>query len=73
MNESEKHINRSVLFGRRIRTYRERASFTIAQLTALADVAPTTLVDIERGKGNPRFNTLCSLSEGLGLPISVLV
>lgn len=76
MNETEKsigHIDRTKLLGRRIRTYRERAGLTIAQLAGLADVAPTTLADIERGKGNPRFDTLCSLSEALGLPITLLV
>lgn len=62
-----------MLLGRRIRTYRERAGLTIAQLAELAGVAPTTLADIERGTGNPRYDTLCSLSAGLGLPITVLV
>lgn len=73
MNQSEKRISRSILLGSRIRTYRERSGLTIAQLAALADVAPTTLADIERGKGNPRYDTLCNLSAGLGLPITVLV
>lgn len=73
MNQSEKRISRSILLGRRIRTYRERAGLTIAQLAALSDVAPTTLADIERGKGNPRYDTLCNLAAGLGIPITVLV
>ena len=73
MNQSEKRISRSILLGSRIRTYRERSGLPIAQLAALADVAPTTLADIERGKGNPRYDTLCNLSAGLGLPITVLV
>lgn len=73
MNQSAKHTSRSMLLGRRIRTYRERAGLTIAQLAELAGVAPTTLADIERGTGNPRYDTLCSLSAGLGLPITVLV
>ena len=61
------------MLGRRIRTYRERAGLTIAQLAALADVAPTTLAELERGKGNPRYETLCNLAAGLGIPITVLV
>lgn len=73
MNQSEKRISRSILLGRRIRTYRERAWLTIAQLAALADVAPTTLAELERGKGNPRYETLCNLAAGLGIPITVLV
>ena len=73
MNQSEKRISRSILLGRRIRTYRERAGLTIAQLAALADVAPTTLAELERGKGNPRYETLCNLAAGLGIPITVLV
>lgn len=73
MNQSEKRISRSILLGRRIRTYRERAGLTIAQLAALADVAPTTLAELERGKGNPRYETLCNLAAGLGMPITVLV
>lgn len=73
MNQSEKRISRSILLGRRIRTYRERAGLTIAQLAALADVAPTTLAELERGKGNPRYETLCNLAAGLGIPITALV
>lgn len=73
MNQSEKRISRSILLGSRIRTYRERAGLTIAQLAALADVAPTTLAELERGKGNPRYETLCNLAAGLGIPITVLV
>lgn len=73
MEHSEKRISRSILLGRRIRTYRERAGLTIAQLAALADVAPTTLAELERGKGNPRYETLCNLAAGLGMPITVLV
>jgi putative DNA-binding protein len=73
MEHSEKRISRSILLGRRIRTYRERAGLTIAQLAALADVAPTTLAELERGKGNPRYETLCNLAAGLGIPITVLV
>ena len=73
MNQSEKRISRSILLGRRIRSYRERAGLTIAQLAALADVAPTTLAELERGKGNPRYETLCNLAAGLGIPITVLV
>lgn len=73
MNQSEKRISRSILLGRRVRTYRERAGLTIAQLAALADVAPTTLAELERGKGNPRYETLCNLAAGLGIPITVLV
>ena len=73
MNQSEKRISRSILLGSRIRTYRERSGLTIAQLAALADVAPTTLAELERGKGNPRYETLCNLAAGLGIPITVLV
>lgn len=73
MNQSEKRISRSIFLGRRVRTYRERAGLTIAQLAALADVAPTTLAELERGKGNPRYETLCNLAAGLGIPITVLV
>lgn len=73
MNQSVKRISRSILLGRRVRTYRERAGLTIAQLAALADVAPTTLAELERGKGNPRYETLCNLAAGLGIPITVLV
>lgn len=73
MNESDTHVNRAIQLGRQIRTYRERARLTIAQLAAMAELAPTTLAEIERGKGNPRFDTLCSLSEALGLPLTILV
>lgn len=73
MNESGTHVNRAIQLGRQIRTYRERARLTIAQLAAMAELAPTTLAEIERGKGNPRFDTLCSLSEALGLPLTILV
>lgn len=76
MNEPEKNINnvdRRKLLGRRIRTFRVRAGLTIAQLSGLADIGPATLTDIERGKGNPRYDTLCSLSEALGLPLTLLV
>lgn len=73
MNQSEKYISRCILLGKRLRMYRERAGLTIAQLAELADVAPTALAEIERGNGNPRYDTLCGLSAGLGLPITALV
>lgn len=73
MKNPEQRLKRLLLLGRRIRKFREQSGLTIADLAALAGIASTTLADIERGKGNPRFDTLCALSEGLGLSVTLLV
>ncbi|MDJ0961768.1 MAG: cupin domain-containing protein [Acidimicrobiia bacterium] len=57
-----------VELGRLIRRSRE-GRFTVQQLGQRADVSPGLISQIERGQGNPSFQTLYKLSVALGLRI----
>jgi transcriptional regulator with XRE-family HTH domain len=60
--------NHVVELGRLIRRSRE-GRFTVQQLGQRADVSPGLISQIERGQGNPSFQTLYKLSVALGLRI----
>lgn len=54
---------------------RRRKSLNINQptLAMLSDVGLNTLVSIEKGKGNPKIETLYSVLDTLGLQIKVML
>jgi transcriptional regulator with XRE-family HTH domain len=56
-----------------LRTERERAGISIAELARRAGVAKSTLSQLETGTGNPSIETLWSLGVALGVPFSRLV
>lgn len=66
--DSEPHMAH---LGRVIRSSRERR-MTVEELAEAAGVSGGLISQLERGIGNPSFNTLMRLSRALGLPISSL-
>lgn len=57
--------------GRFIRDHRT-GRFTVEELAARAGISAGLISQLERGIGNPSFNTLMRLSRALGAPISSL-
>lgn len=58
--------------GRRLREARE-GRFTVRELAAAAGVSVGLISEIERGKGNPSFQTLFRVSQALGLQVGDLI
>jgi transcriptional regulator with XRE-family HTH domain len=59
--------------GRAIRELRGKRGLTIEELAFAADVHPTYLSSIERGRRNPSWEKLCALAGGLDVEIAALV
>ena len=57
--------------GTTIRDRRKKLNLNQPTLALLADVGINTLVAIERGKGNPKTETLLSILDTLGLTIDI--
>lgn len=58
--------------GAQLRTLRKQRGLTLAQLGAAADVSSGLLSQMERGLGNPSFNTLVQVAHALGVPVASL-
>src|ERR1700677_880149 len=58
--------------GRAIRRLRKGRRLSIETLALDADMHPTYLSGIERGKRNPTWNKLRGLAEALGTPVSAI-
>jgi transcriptional regulator with XRE-family HTH domain len=56
-----------------LRRERERAGISLAELARRANLAKSTLSQLEAGAGNPSIETLWSLGVALGVPFSALV
>jgi transcriptional regulator with XRE-family HTH domain len=56
-----------------VRELRHEHDLTIEALAARADIHPTYLSGIERGRYNPSFDKLCDLATALGVPLSEVV
>jgi transcriptional regulator with XRE-family HTH domain len=56
-------------FGRRLGPLRIAAHLTIEELAAKAGVSSGLVSQLERGIGNPSFNTLAKLAYALGVPV----
>jgi transcriptional regulator with XRE-family HTH domain len=59
--------------GHAIRALREAKGLSIEALAAEADMHPTYLSGIERGKNNPSWTKLCGLATALCIPVSAIV
>lgn len=58
--------------GRRLREARE-GRYTVRELAAAAGVSAGSISEIERGRGNPSFQTLFRVSQALGLQVGDLI
>jgi transcriptional regulator with XRE-family HTH domain len=58
--------------GHAIRALREAKGLSIEALAAEADMHPTYLSGIERGRNNPSWTKLCGLATALDIPVSAI-
>jgi transcriptional regulator with XRE-family HTH domain len=56
-----------------LRTLREQAGLSLSELARRSDIAKGTLSQLETGAGNPTIETVFSLSNALGVPVSTLL
>ena len=56
-----------------VRTLRERAGISLAQLADLSGVAKATLFKVERQHTNPTLDTIAAIAEALGVDSTVLL
>lgn len=59
--------------GGRLRALREQRKRTLQELADTAGVSIGHISMIERGKGNPSFNTLVQIAHALGVPLAQLL
>ena len=59
--------------GNEIRRLRKLRGRTLEQLAAAAGVSAGLLSQVERGQGNPSFNTLVQVAHALGIPVARLM
>jgi transcriptional regulator with XRE-family HTH domain len=59
--------------GQRILEVRKKKGITLDELSLRMQISKGNLSDIERGKRDPRFQTLKAIAEGLGLKLQVLI
>jgi len=59
--------------GQRIFEARKKKGITLDELSIRMHISKGNLSDIERGKRDPRFQTLKAIAEGLGLKLQALV
>lgn len=62
-----------VALGSRIKTQREAAGMTQAELAKAAGIGRVTLVRIEHGEQSPRYDSLTALARALGRPVADLL
>ena len=58
--------------GTQLRTLRKQRELTLAQLSDASGVSSGLLSQMERGLGNPSFNTLAQVAHALGVPVASL-
>lgn len=59
--------------GNEIRRLRKLRGRTLEQLASQASVSAGLLSQVERGQGNPSFNTLVQVAHALGIPVARLM
>jgi transcriptional regulator with XRE-family HTH domain len=59
--------------GQRILEVRKKKGITLDELSLRMQISKGNLSDIERGKRDPRFQTLKAIAEGLGLKLQALI
>ncbi len=62
----------TLMLGRAVRRLRQERRLSIEALAFKAGVSAGHLGTIERGHGNPRWDTLCALASALDMPLSAL-
>lgn len=63
----------SIALGQAVRRHRHTKGLTIEALARKAGMSTGHLGRIERGHGNPRWDTLSTLASALDMPLSVLL
>lgn len=58
--------------GRRIRYYRKRKNLSQEKLAELCNLHPTYIGQVERGEKNASLESICRISEGLGVSLERL-
>ena len=59
--------------GNEIKRLRKLREWTLEQLASASGVSAGLLSQVERGRGNPSFNTLVQVAHALGIPVARLV
>ncbi len=59
--------------GQRISTHRQKRGITLEKLAYGVGISKGNLSEIENGKRDPRYWTLCKIADGLDLSISLLL
>jgi transcriptional regulator with XRE-family HTH domain len=59
--------------GKRIFEVRKKKGITLDELSVRMRISKGNLSDIERGKRDPRFQTLKAIAQGLDIPLHGLV
>lgn len=59
--------------GKEIKRLRKLRGWTLEQLASASGVSAGLLSQVERGQGNPSFNTLVQVAHALGIPVARLV
>lgn len=59
--------------GQRIFEVRKKKGITLDELSVRMQISKGNLSDIERGKRDPRFQTLKAIAAGLGLTLHALI
>jgi len=59
--------------GNEIKRLRKLRAWTLEQLASASGVSAGLLSQVERGQGNPSFNTLVQVAHALGIPVARLV
>lgn len=59
--------------GSQVRSLRKQQALTLEQLSQRCGVSTGLLSQMERGRGNPSFNTLVQIAHALGAPVAQLL
>ena len=59
--------------GERLKAYRESKGVSQTDLATQSGLTQEMISNLERGKHQPRFDTLEKYAKGLGVPITVLL
>lgn len=65
-------MDRKEIFGIAVKTERLKRNLTQTQLAQRAGVSLRTITDVEKGRGNPRYDTMYQLIRYLNLPVTIL-
>jgi transcriptional regulator with XRE-family HTH domain len=72
-NKNHHGHNDLTALGQRILEVRKKKGITLEELSMRMQISKGNLSDIERGKRDPRFQTLKAIAAGLGLTLQALI